>query len=425
MQTETKLLIAAVLSLSIGVAFAAPLYVTDMNIKPFPRNPEGPKADTSISVVYANFTIAPNGTDTSGIPKSTLTYEVVLNVTNLSNLGAEIERLAFTAAQDIDVEPSAVGFLESILSTPTNSGSGGSSSASDDMIEGFGGRWSEHRAGIITSGGYGLVRGVWLDDQWINVTWIPGADYQSIPWQPKDWHPSNMTLPFERPALRDSFPTTTTVPALPENASIEGSWIEGVPIMELHDITEEPGETVRITTSTAIFINGTWVDLTGRVRTEHQEPYVRVTNAITIENRFFEAQPPEVSDESAVQFHPNAGWLPQYTFTSTAEGEFNPYLAPKQSRLILLSGTREIYDNIILQNTLAAEKIMLFADEFNCVQDPTVNSTALYTYSGGNWLNQVELQQTQNSYIYNTALAENQMFQPDQWGVEVFITPRS
>ncbi len=100
-------------------------------------------------------------------------------------------------------------------------------------------------------------------------------------------------------------------------------------------------------------------------------------------------------------------------------------MTPKQSRLILLSGTREIYDNTILQNTLAAEKIMLFADEFNGVQDATVNSTALYTHSGSQWLNQVELQQTQNSYTYNAALDDDQIFQLDPWGVEVFSTPRS
>jgi hypothetical protein len=425
MKFASKLVIAALLSLSIGIAAATPLMISELNILPFPRLPEGPKADTNISIVYANFTATPNGTDPYGVPKSTLNYQVVLNVTNLSNLGAEIESLAFAAAQDIYVEPSAVGFLESARSTSTSGGGSlGGTSASVDMIVGYGGRWSEYRDGITTTGGYGLVRGVWLDDQWTNVTWIPGIDYPSIPWQNGNWTLGDMSSPADRPSLRDCFPTATTVPALPENASTQGSWIEGVPIMELHNITVELGKTINITTSTAIFINGAWVDVTDRVRTEHQEPYVRMTNALAIEKRLFEDQP-DLTNYAEPPFQPNAAWITKYTSTETAEDKFNDYWEPKQSRLIMLSGTREIYDNEILQNTLDAQKIMLFADEFNYVQDTAVNNTALYTYSGSQWFDQVELQKNQNSYIYNAALSDNQMFQLDQWGVEVFIASRS
>jgi hypothetical protein len=69
MKNSIKLIIAAVLSLSVGVAFAAPLYVADMDIRPFPRM-QG-VADASISVVYANFTISKGNMFFGNAPPST------------------------------------------------------------------------------------------------------------------------------------------------------------------------------------------------------------------------------------------------------------------------------------------------------------------------------------------------------------------
>jgi hypothetical protein len=434
MKTGIKLLIAAVLSLSVGVAFAAPLYVTDMNIKPFPRMPQGPTADSTISVVYANFSISPGNTLYGDTATSFLNYEVVLNVTNLSDLGAKFTRLGFTAAQLIEATPTTVGLMEYIASSnPANQGfsvSGGSlqSPISEDIMPGTNwGIWSETKNGITLAGGQGLITGVWLDGKWINVTWILGKDYPGWPAPIGGWHPSadgNAKLP----SLSETWPTTKTIPELPARAAVEGTWVEGVPLIEMHNITIAADKTTKISSVTAIFINGTWVDVTGRVRAAHEGLYIRATNVIVGEKRYFGAEPPAIpvnaTNNSTQSWHENAAWRPVLTYTPTGEGEFNDYWAPHQSRLILLKGTREVLPNMGV-DTLSTGKITLLAEEFNQVQDPTVNSTALYTFSGGHWLNQVPLQKTANSYIYNTIIDENQMFQPDQYGVEVFIKSRS
>jgi hypothetical protein len=40
-------------------------------------------------------------------------------------------------------------------------------------------------------------------------------------------------------------------------------------------------------------------------------------------------------------------------------------------------------------------------------------------------LKSISVEKTADGYLYNNILGENQIFQPDQYGVEVFIKPRS
>jgi len=215
------------------------------------------------------------------------------------------------------------------------------------------------------------------------------------------------------------------VPPLPQNATTEGTWIEGVTIIEMHNITAAQGKTVDISTVSAIFVNGTWVDVTGRVTTQHQEQFVRATNTIAGERRYFDTEPPinlTNSTDSETQSHPRQAWTPFVTFTQTGEDQFDNYWAPHQSRLIMLKGTREFQPSLGI-DSLATGQITLLAEQFNHVQDPAVNNTAVYTYSGGSWLSQVPLQQTTNGYIYSTL--GDHTFVTDRFGVEVFLQPRS
>ena len=59
------------------------------------------------------------------------------------------------------------------------------------------------------------------------------------------------------------------------------------------------------------------------------------------------------------------------------------------------------------------------------MNDWLVNGTYYDTITTSTWLNQVQLENTANGYLYNTVLGENQQFQFDQYGVEAFIEPRS
>ena len=105
MEFKFKLIAVAALALMVGTVFAAPLLIAPTNVLPFPQVPEGPKADFSVNVVYANFnpvTWQYQSTDinSAGIssPGPTfqavnITYNVVLNVTNLSNQPATVSNL--------------------------------------------------------------------------------------------------------------------------------------------------------------------------------------------------------------------------------------------------------------------------------------------------------------------------------------------
>jgi hypothetical protein len=84
------MLLAAILSLSIGVAFAAPRIATDLII-PFHRTHQGPTADFGVDIVYANFAVQePLDSETADAPSSPqVNYRVVLNITNYSDIAAK------------------------------------------------------------------------------------------------------------------------------------------------------------------------------------------------------------------------------------------------------------------------------------------------------------------------------------------------
>jgi hypothetical protein len=389
MNFGTKLIVVAVLALIAGIGFASPLLILQPYVKPFPKVPEGRKADFSVDIVYANFGvqeslgnqslgIAPyEYNETNGINETepyqpSQTYMVVLNVTNLSNIEASISEVGFAAAQDIRIIPSALGGF----SFSTGGGPG------------------------VDFGG--VVKGVWLDNKWLNVTWIPGTDY-----------PFNLMR-----IITPSHSTTTSTPELPTNATEEGTWIEGVPIAEYYDSTA--------LTSTSLYINGSWVDVTGRVRADPEQPTVMATNTLVNQILPFSGQHyrnvgnatigPTTEMPSWQMYNGNG---PTYQWPSKTDG-FNNTWAPHQSRLIVLNGT--LGANTV---TLETGNITLYATASTYVNDWLVNGTYYNTITTATWLSQVPMENTSNGYVYDTVLGENQTFKPDQYGVEVFIEPKS
>lgn len=383
MKFGVKLIIIAVLALSVGVAFASPLLYENLVVKPFPRIPEGPKADFSVEVVYANFSVQEHTSPDSsgGIPLSIVTYNVVLNVTNLSDLQAIVGRLDFTAAEEVNFVPSLVGGF--------SASSGG---------------------GSIGGGGNGFVEGVWLDDEWVNVTWLPDGNW---PMFPTGRNPN----------------VTTVIPDLPQNATQEGVWIEGVHVWQEYNLTKISDDTV-ITMATYIFINGTWVDVTGRIRLDNEQPYVIAVNTLVHEMRSFESEDygnyrNATEFEEAMDSRPDSSPNFGSTYTWAGEGGFNNYWEPHESRLIRLTGTLEVSVNAGLES-LAEGKITLYAGVSNYLEERReVNGTYFNTFSTATELKEVQVEKTADGYLYNIILGENQIFQPDQFGVEVFIKPRN
>ena len=57
MEYKFKLIAIAVLALLTGTAFATPMLITPLDIKPYPRISEGPKANFNVELLYANFSL--------------------------------------------------------------------------------------------------------------------------------------------------------------------------------------------------------------------------------------------------------------------------------------------------------------------------------------------------------------------------------
>src|ERR1700690_1762487 len=98
MKTLIKLIICAIFSFSIGIACASPLIVTELYITPFIEHVQGPTANYIINVVYANFTIINASNPISEYSGPEIAYYVVLEITNPSNISAQLLDVEFTAA---------------------------------------------------------------------------------------------------------------------------------------------------------------------------------------------------------------------------------------------------------------------------------------------------------------------------------------
>lgn len=378
------MLIAAIFSLSIGVAFASPLIINDL-IVPFRRVPQGPTADFGIDVVYANFAVQePANSETSGVSSlPQVSYRVVLNITNYSDIPAELGMVDFAAAQNITL-------LKGALEGATASSSGGGNS---------GGHFGT------------VIEGLWLDNEWLNVTWIPGAhpdglgDVMSSPWGSGD-------------TVRYVSAMPTVIPSLRANASETGYLMEGVPIKQYYFFNSS-ASTLQLWDT--IYVNGTWVNVTGRIRIEHPVTSVLEYGTIIQSSTKF---PPRDAFNGNQPSDETVGPNVRSTVWSGAD-DFNNTWAPQQSRLIELTGTVTA-GTIDILNGFTAGRINVYTATNNYIYDKPVNGTFYDTSSLNTQLKAISLHKiADGNYIYNKILGENQMFQPDQFGVEVFIKDRS
>lgn len=384
MEYAKKLILSAAISLLIGIAVASPLLASELNIIPYPKVPEGPKAEMSVDVVYANYVIEENAVTLNpssvNSPMSIVHYDVVLNVTNHSNRSATIGQMDFMTAEEVSVVCS--------LSAGMSCTSGG---------------------GRPNGGGNAFLEGVWLDDQWLNVTWLPGGN-----WPIFDYGPNNEVI--------------KAIPQLPADAEVNGTWIEGVHVFEYQNFDRtNPGHNDE--SKQYVFVNGTWVDVTGRVRVEHQQPYVLATGTMIYHMVGFEK---ENMDHYANQAEFNRAHPPvdenklyPQRFVWAGEGGFDNTWQPGESKLIQLRGTWWVGDGAGLES-MSAGKITLYASVSSYFEDLEAKKTDYSnTFSKVTDDKQVNVTKTDNGYLYNAVLSENQTFQRDEFGVQVFIKPRS
>lgn len=378
MKIAAKFIAAAILSLCIGVAVASPLLTTE--IIPFPRTPQGPTAEFDVDVAYADFKVV-DQPDEYG--RQQMDYQVILNVTNLADFEAKLGMVNFAAAHNITLLKGAMG--------------GGSASSS---------------GGGSGSGSFGTrAEGVWLDDKWLNVTWIPGT------------HPDGLskvmtgkTGQWDAVGYISSLPTA--IPNLPDNSSETGYLLEGVPIKQYHYFNSTAN---KLTLYDTIYANGTWVNVTGRIRIENPGSNVLSFGTVL---------------EATTRFWPHnsfSGTLPSNQSISqnfivwSGNGDFNNIWAPHQSRLIQVAGTVTVGGNEAIE-ALTSGSINLYAAAYSYVYDydKPVNGTFYDTSKTSTSLTAISLTETtEGNYIYNKLLSGNQTVQLDQYGVEVFLTEES
>jgi hypothetical protein len=434
MKTAVKLIVVAFLALSVGVAYASPMLINPQNVKPFPRVPEGPKAEFNVDVVYAKFNThdyirsqidhdMQGNPQNNSYPSTDINYQVVLNVTNLSDKPATMYELAFAAAQGFKTSQSIQG--GTIYAVGLNV----ESSIFPSYVFG------------------GIVDGVYLDGKWTNITWIPEGRYlpngswQSMPYpdclialQQANWYNGIITGPLNPNEVRNfsaNHALNSTVPNLPANATESGVWFEGVPIAEYYSLSGQP-------LITEMYINGSWVDLTGRVTVDNPQPFTVVSGEFVNSVMTVGAMPYENWANSTVgplTGLPHWGswnngrayrWLP----FSPGPAAFNNIWAPHESRLIMFNNTEMFsYFNSTesprSDTQLQAGTLKLFASASNYLNNWPVNGTYYNTVSTATSIAQLHFDKTADGYVYNGILADNQTFQQGKSAIEVIIAPRT
>jgi len=132
MKFTLKLIIFAILSFSLGIACASPLLVSE-KVVPWITYVQGPTADMTVQVVYANFTLQNSSTPITQDSAPTIFYNAILNITNPSEYNTYLSRIDFLAAQQI---------VNNSNPHPINGGE----------------EWS--------------AKGIWLDGKWYNLTYV-------------------------------------------------------------------------------------------------------------------------------------------------------------------------------------------------------------------------------------------------------------
>jgi hypothetical protein len=160
-------------------------------------------------------------------------------------------------------------------------------------------------------------------------------------------------------------------------------------------------------------MNGTWTAVTGRIIVSRPAQPTNMTTImypVLAETRMFASN----ADNSAGYNFDYSG--EDYTFVGL--WKFSNVWQPYESRLIELKGSRTVESSAIV--TLANDLYVHLQASSTLVID-TFNGTRMDTSAMANSVQQISLQRAGNTYLYNNILGTGQTFQPDQWGVEVFI----
>lgn len=372
MKIAAKLILSAAASLLIGIAVAAPLLASELQITPFISHVKGPTADYNLDLVYANFTVQNPDTPITKDTGPTISYFAVVNVTNPSEYATILNGLGFTAAQAIKNSTGQAPFGA--------------------------GNWS-------TSSGWD-AKGAWVDGVWYNVTWDDGScPYFDENGVLKQWRSANYTSHWMEGVqlYKQTVGSNVSSPTTSIYMNMNGTWT---------DVTG------RIT-----------VDL------PHETSF-STTGGLVMQTIIFQgvvttiarSGPANASDEFP-------DYSPGYTSTryiiTGDDYGFNNRFEPHQSRLIVVSGSYQItasWSDGKQLEALKSGKVDVKINSANALADlhpEIVNNTITETWAENLRMQQITVTHVGDSYIYNNALQDNQTFNVDQYGAEAFITERS
>ena len=410
MKTKTKLILLGILSLLIGSAFATPLLITELEIVPFNVMPEGVKADFNINAEYVNITIQNDIINRDNELEASLDYYFVLNITNLSDVPAKLSNSFFAGAKNVTATPSALGGYHATNQDTT------SYSSSSGPTNGYLGNVQGAR-----------VEALWLDGDLINTTWVPQGGLWEI-WRSEDifppkelegvWEPNwfqgdtNSPEPYITYGGGRSNDTGHYYHWGGRVSNIEGGnyWIEGVPLKEY--IADNKVK------ATIIYLNGSWVDVTGRVELLKETPFVSATELLVqINNKFTGLK----DDMSSITADSNAQSSVSFGFNSEYFYGFDNTWKAHESRLILLKGSITVSNLWNLDDLLEDKEITFYTALTNYVAENVVNGVQVNTVSTATELVTIELEIVGDSFFYNTILSDDQTFVTDSSGLEVFI----
>ena len=381
MKISLALIAIALSGLITGLAFATPLMLSELDVRPWLHHIQGPTADFEIEIIFANFTVLDPNEPTSQVDDISIDYQFLLNVTNPSDLGATLLSVDFVAAQEI----------------------------TDNS-------WPP--LGANGSGGWGWeAEGAIVDGEWYNLTWVN----VTYPYFDRD---GNMTTPpFE----------------VPEQT---GYWMEGVQLYQRHvngtivaTYLNMNGTWTDVTNRIVLEErdNGSGYQVKGVVTKQKMLFHENVIDTFsTSDDSETETFTIDVGNGTTFNVTVGSGASGNPFFNNVdipvGDGYFNNYWKPGESRIILIEGSKKLWSGTSFNpvEVLDSGAITLMTMTFNhadvdyWVGVNTVQDTWSYTTE----LKTVELTKEANSYIYNMALVEKYKFSTDEWNTEVFLEPR-